>query len=62
MVSPCIYRTDTNITVSFANDPAFSAEPTNYLIDLEGGIILDVEVSAVNQAAEAEATRTRSIE
>jgi hypothetical protein len=31
---------------------------TNYLIDLEAGIILDVEASAVNKAAEAEATRT----
>lgn len=38
--------------------PAFFAYSTNYLIDLEAGIILDVEASAVNKAAEAEATRT----
>ncbi|MGR8931697.1 MAG: transposase [Gammaproteobacteria bacterium] len=38
--------------------PAFFAYSTNYLIDLEAGIILDVEASMVNKAAEAEATRT----
>jgi len=38
--------------------PAFFAYSTNYLIDLEAGIILDVEASRVNKAAEAEATRT----
>jgi transposase len=38
--------------------PAFFAYSTNYLIDLEAGIIVDVEASAVNKAAEAEATRT----
>lgn len=38
--------------------PAFFAYCTNYLIDLEVGIILDVEASMVNKAAEAEATRT----
>lgn len=38
--------------------PAFFAYSTNYLIDLETGIILDVEASAVNKAAQAEATRT----
>jgi transposase len=38
--------------------PAFFAYSTNYLIDLEAGIILDVEASAVNKAAEVEATRT----
>jgi len=37
--------------------PAFLAYCTNYLIDLEAGIILDVEASKVNKAAEAEATR-----
>lgn len=31
---------------------------TNYLIDLEAGIILDVDASMVNKAAEAEVTRT----
>jgi hypothetical protein len=37
--------------------PAFFAYSTNYLIDLKAGIILDVEASAVNKAAEVEATR-----
>jgi hypothetical protein len=32
--------------------PAFFAYSTNYLIDLEAGIILDVEASMVNKAAE----------
>jgi len=41
-----------------AGGPAFYAYSTNYLIDLKAGIIVDVEASAVNQAAEAEATRT----
>ena len=38
--------------------PAFFAYSTNYLIDLKAGIIVDVEASAVNSAAEVEATRT----
>jgi len=38
--------------------PAFYAYSTNYLIDLKAGIIVDVEASAVNKAAEVEATRT----
>ena len=38
--------------------PAFFAYCTNYLIDLEAGIILDVEASRVNKAAEVEATQT----
>ncbi|MCM2308770.1 MAG: transposase [Sulfuritalea sp.] len=38
--------------------PAFFAYSTNYLIDLKAGIILDVEPSAVNKAAEVEATQT----
>ncbi|MDD5580925.1 MAG: hypothetical protein PHY16_16815 [Methylobacter sp.] len=37
--------------------PAFFACSTSYLIDLEAGIIVDVEASAVNKAAEAEATQ-----
>jgi hypothetical protein len=37
--------------------PAFFAYSTHYLIDLEAGIIVDVEASAVNKAAEAEATQ-----
>jgi transposase len=38
--------------------PAFYAYSINYLIDLKAGIIVDVEASAVNKAAEVEATRT----
>ena len=38
--------------------PAFFAYSTNYLIDLKAGIILDVEASPVNKAAEVEATKT----
>lgn len=41
-----------------AGGPAFYAYSTNYLIDLKAGIIVDVEASAVNQAAEVAATRT----
>jgi transposase len=37
--------------------PAFFAYSTNYLIDLQAGIIVDVEASAVNKTAEVEATR-----
>jgi hypothetical protein len=37
--------------------PAFYAYSTNYLIDLDAGIIVDVEASAVNKTAEVEATR-----
>jgi transposase len=37
--------------------PAFFAYSTNYLIDLKAGIILDVEASAVNKAAEVDATK-----
>jgi transposase len=38
--------------------PAFFAYSTNYLVDLKAGIILDVQASAVNKAAEVEATKT----
>lgn len=38
--------------------PAFFAYCTNYLIDLQAGIIVDVEPSAVNKSAEVEATKT----
>lgn len=37
--------------------PAFYAYSTNYLIDIEAGIILDVEASAVNKSAEVQATQ-----
>ena len=39
------------------NGPAFFAYSTNYLIDLEAGIIVDVEASAVNRTAEVEQPR-----
>lgn len=38
--------------------PAFFAYSTNYLIDLNAGIIVDVEASTVNKTAEVEATKT----
>jgi transposase len=37
--------------------PAFYAYSTNYLVDLQAGIIVDVEASAVNKIAELKATR-----
>lgn len=37
--------------------PAFFAYSTNYLIDLEAGIIVDVEASSVSKSAEVEATK-----
>jgi transposase len=37
--------------------PAFFAYSTNYLVDIEHGIILDVDASAVNKAAEVAATK-----
>jgi transposase len=50
--------TDPSSTWTAANGPAFFAYSTNYLIDLEAGIIIDVEASAVNKTAEVEATKT----
>lgn len=41
-----------------AGGAPFFAYSTNYLIDLEAGIIVDVEASSVNKTAEVEATRT----
>ena len=38
--------------------PPFFAHSTNYLIDLDAGIIVDVEASAVNKSAEVVATKT----
>ena len=38
--------------------PAFFAYSTNYLIDLQSGIIVDVEASTVNRTAEVNATKT----
>ena len=54
-----ISLTDPSATWTAApGGPAFYAYSTNYLIDLKAGIIVDVEASAVNKAAEVEATRT----
>jgi transposase len=41
-----------------AGGPAIFAYSTNYLIDLEAGVIVDVEASAVSKQAEVEATKT----
>jgi len=38
--------------------PAFFAYSTNYLIDLQAGIIVDVEATPANQSREVESTRT----
>jgi transposase len=50
--------TDPSSTWTAAGGPAFFAYCTNYLIDLDAGIIVDVEASSVNKAAEANAART----
>jgi len=56
--SKAISLTDPSATWTAApGGPAFYAYSTNYLIDLEAGIIVDVEASAVNKAAEVRATR-----
>jgi len=38
--------------------PAFFAYSTNYLIDLEAGIIMDVEATPANRPHEVESTKT----
>jgi transposase len=53
-----ISLTDPASTWTAAGGPAIYAYATNYLVDLKAGIIVDVEASAVNKAAEAKATRT----
>jgi transposase len=50
--------TDPSSTWTAANGPAFFAYSTNYLIDLDAGIIVDVEASSVNKTAEVNATKT----
>jgi transposase len=52
-----ISLTDPASTWTAAGGPAIYAYATNYLIDLKAGIIVDVEASPVNKAAEAKATR-----
>lgn len=54
----CISLTDPASSWTAATGgPAFYAYCTNYLIDLEAGIIVDVEASAVSKSAEVEATK-----
>ena len=53
-----ISLTDPGSTWTAAGGPAIYAYATNYLVDLKAGIIVDVEASPVNKAAEAKATRT----
>jgi IS5 family transposase len=50
--------TDPASSWTAAHGPAYFAYCTNYLIDLEAGIIVDVEASAVNKTAEVNATKT----
>jgi len=50
--------TDPSASWTAAGGPAFYAYSTNYLVDLQAGIIVDVEASSVNKAAETNATRT----
>lgn len=52
-----ISLTDPASTWTAVGGPAIYAYATNYLIDLQAGIIVDVEASAVNKTAEAAATR-----
>lgn len=50
--------TDPSSSWTAAHGPGVFAYCTNYLIDLEAGIIVDVEASAVSKSAEVEATKT----
>lgn len=52
-----ISLTDPSSSWTAAHGPAFFGYSTNYLIDLDAGIIVDVEPSAVNKAAEVDATK-----
>ena len=53
-----ISLTDPSSSWTAAHGPAYFAYCTNYLIDLDAGIIMDVEASAVNKTAEVNATKT----
>lgn len=63
VANPCgpiqksISLTDPSSSWTAANGPAYFAYCTNYLIDLEAGIIVDVEASSVNKTAESNATK-----
>jgi transposase len=53
-----ISLTDPASSWTAAGGPGIFAYSTNYLVDLKAGIIVDVEASPVNKAAEVNATRT----
>jgi transposase len=53
-----ISLTDPSSSWTAAHGPGIFAYCTNYLIDLDAGIIVDVEASAVNKVAEVNATKT----
>ncbi len=54
-----VSTTDPSATWTAApGGPAFFAYSTNYLIDLQSGIVVDVEASTVNKTTEVEATKT----
>lgn len=52
-----ISLTDPSSSWTAAHGPAYFAYCTNYLIDLDAGIIVDVEASSVSKSAEVEATK-----
>ncbi|MGV3743373.1 MAG: transposase [Burkholderiaceae bacterium] len=52
-----ISLTDPASTWTAAGGPAFFAYSANYLVDLQAGMIVDVEASSVNKTAEANATK-----
>lgn len=52
-----ISLTDPSSSWTAAHGPAYFAYCTNYLIDLDAGIIVDVEASSVSKTAESNATK-----
>jgi hypothetical protein len=52
-----IFLTDPASIWTAAAGPAIFAYSTNYLIDLQAGVIVDVEASAVNKMAEVDVTK-----
>jgi hypothetical protein len=52
-----ISLTDPSSNWTAAHGPAYFAYCTNYLIDLDAGIIVDVEASAVSKSAKVDATK-----
>ena len=52
-----ISLTDPSSSWTAAHGPAYFADCTNYLIDLDAGIIVDVEASSVSKSAEVDATK-----